>query len=146
MKNLQPLDGLCRELKKMTGQNVVETLNLRIRIQHANYDCTRWDELNDVLMGSPEGWPVLRKVSILFIFFMTSRDDPDEVPLELPMTKLVESKRVQFDFKALGLSCRMIIHYTTCRTASTKFKHYNKEKKRIFNASVPHLLLLRLQM
>ena len=96
----QPLGGLCRELEKMTGQNVVERINLRIRIQHANYDCTRWDELDDVLMGSPEGWPVLRKVSILFIFFMTSRDDPDEVPLELPMTKLVESKRVQFEFKA----------------------------------------------
>ena len=96
----QPLGGLCRELEKMTGQNVVETINLRIRIQHANYDFTRWDELDDVLMGSPEGWPVLRKVSILFIFFMTSRDDPDEVPLELPMTKLVESKRVEFEFKA----------------------------------------------
>jgi hypothetical protein len=98
-----PLDGLCRELEKMAGQNVVETINLRIRIRDTYYKCTRWDQLDDVLMGSPEGWPALRKVSISFIFTLDRRagDDPDDVPreLELPMTKLVESKRVQFDFK-----------------------------------------------
>ena len=101
-----PLDGLRCELQKMTGQNVVEIINLRILIRQEDFYCSQWDELDDVL-GSPEGWPALRKVFISFIFIMASKDDnpdevddpDDEVPRELPMTKLVENKRVQFDFK-----------------------------------------------
>jgi hypothetical protein len=94
-----PLAGLCHELEKMVGQNVVETIKLLIWV-HPGYDCTRWDELDDVLMGSPEGWPALREVSLSFnLFNVTSMDDSDEALRELPMTKLVESKRVQFDFR-----------------------------------------------
>jgi hypothetical protein len=91
-----PLD-VCPELEKMAGQNVVETINLWLRIRHADYKCTRWDEFDDVLMGSPEGWPALRKVSISFIFIMTSRDDLDnlKVPRELPMTKQAGAIRLQ---------------------------------------------------
>ena len=95
-----PLTGLCHELKKMAGQNVVEIIKLRIR-----YDCTRrWGELDDVLMGFPEGWPALRNVSLLFSLITTSNDDDDKALRKLPMTKLAECKRVQFDFKVNGWS------------------------------------------
>ena len=67
-----PLAGLCHELEKMDGQNVVETMTLHVRVQQG-YDCTRWDELDDVLMGSPEGWPALRYVSLDFPLIFTSR-------------------------------------------------------------------------
>ena len=92
-----PLAGLCRELEKMVGQNVVETIELTIWFE-SDYasDCTRWGELDDVLMGSPESWPALRKVSILFNVTMSSRNDSVKALRELPMT---ESKQVQFDFE-----------------------------------------------
>ena len=94
-----PLNGLCHELEKMVGQNVVETIKLKIWVEQDCYDCTRWGELDDVLMGSPEGWPALRNVSLLFFIVMTSRDGSDKALQELVMTKLVESKQVQFDSK-----------------------------------------------
>ena len=59
-----PLAGLCSELEKMVGQNVVETINLDI-IVWSSYNRTRWGELDDIL-GSPEGWPALKEVDILF--------------------------------------------------------------------------------
>ena len=94
-----PLAGLCHELEKMVGQNVVETIELLIWV-YSGYDCTRWGELDDVLMGSPEGWPALRKVSLSFnVTKPQSSRDTDKALRELPMTKLVESKRVQFDFR-----------------------------------------------
>ena len=93
-----PLAGLCHELEKMVGQNVVETIKLLVWV-HPGYDCTRWGELDDVLMGSPEAWPALREVSLSFHVIMASRDGSDKALRELPMTKLVESKRVQFDFE-----------------------------------------------
>jgi hypothetical protein len=96
-----PLGGLCHELEKMAGQNVVETIKLRIWVLvHPKYhDFTRWGELDDVL-GSPEDWPALREVSLSFNVFsdMASRNNSDKALREVPMTKLVESKRVQFDF------------------------------------------------
>ena len=100
-----PLAGLCHELEKMVGQNVVETIKLVIMV-HPGCDCTQWSELDDVLMGFPEGWPALRKVSLSFHIVTTFEDDlssdyssSDKALRELPMTKLVESKQVQFDFE-----------------------------------------------
>jgi hypothetical protein len=93
-----PLAGLCHELEKMVGLNMVETIELLIWL-HPGYDCTRWGELDDVLMGSPDGWPALREVSLRFNVIKTSRNDSDKALRELPMTKLVESKRVQFNFQ-----------------------------------------------
>ena len=92
------LAGLCHELEKMVGQNVVERIKLVILV-HPGYDCTRWGcELDDILMGSPEGWPALRKVSLILDVVGASRGSINDKALrELPMTKLVESKRVQFD-------------------------------------------------
>ena len=90
-----PLTGLCRELERMVGRNVVERIKLLIWLQ-PGYNCTRWGELDDVLMGSPEGWPALREVSLSFIGFMSSKDG--EAIRELSMTKLVESERVQFKY------------------------------------------------
>ena len=55
-----PLAGLCHELEKMAGRNVVKAIKLTFWIV-GSYDCTRWDELDDVLMGSPEDWPALRR-------------------------------------------------------------------------------------
>jgi hypothetical protein len=92
------LGGLCHELEKMAGQNVVETIKLLIWVHPGNHDFTRWGELDDVL-GSPEGWPALREVSLSFTVFMFSGNVSDKALRELPMTKLVESKRVQFDFQ-----------------------------------------------
>ena len=89
-----PLAGLCHELEKMVGQNVVETIRLVIWVK-PGYDCTRWGELDDILMGSSGGWPALRKVSLLFFLFRSSRDDLDKALQELPMTRLVE---VEFNF------------------------------------------------
>ena len=99
-----PLAGLYHELEKMVGQNVVETIELVIWVMSGGYDCTRWGELDDILMGSSESWPALREVSLRFNVVTTSkRYDDDDANIakalrELPMTKLVESKRVQFDF------------------------------------------------
>ena len=95
-----PLAGLCHELERMVGQNVVETIELLIWVW-SGYDCTRWSELDDVLMGSPEGWPALREVSLLFKVVTTYSDynNGNKALRELPMTKLAESKRVQFDFE-----------------------------------------------
>ena len=94
-----PLAGLCHELKKMACQNVVETIKLLIQVQQG-YDCTRWGELDDVLMGSSEGWPALRNVSLSFNLITTSDDNDDDTALrELTMTKLGESERVQFNFE-----------------------------------------------
>ena len=97
-----PLAGLCHELEKMVGENVIETIKLLIWV-HPDCDCTRWGELDDVLMGSPEGWPALREVSLSFLVIITSRDDSYittyKVLRELPMIKLKESNRVQFDFE-----------------------------------------------
>ena len=94
-----PLAGLCYELEKMVGKNVVEAIKLKFWILEG-YDCTRWDELDDVLMGSPEGWPALREVSLSFYGFLSVRVDDleDKALRELPMTKLVESERVKFKF------------------------------------------------
>ena len=54
-----------------------------------------------MLMGSPEGWPALREVSLSFIGFMSSRDG--KAIQELSMTKLAESERVQFKFDVMLL-------------------------------------------
>ena len=94
-----PLAGLCHEFEKMVGQNVVETIELVIWVQSGCYDCTRWGELDDILMGSSEGWPALREVSLSFEVTKISNDDDDKALRELPMTKLVESKRVRFDYQ-----------------------------------------------
>ena len=92
-----PLVGLCHELENMIGQNVVETIELVILV-YPGYKCTRWGyKLDDVLMRSPERWPSLRKVSLSFYVMGISRDGSDQALRELPMTKLVESKQVQFD-------------------------------------------------
>ena len=91
-----PLAGLCHELEKMVGRNVVETIKVRIWV-HSGCDCTRWGELDNVLMGTPEGWPALRNVLLLFDVIMTSRDGTDKAIRNLPMTKLKESNRVQFN-------------------------------------------------
>ena len=100
-----PLAGLCHELEKMVGENVIETIKLLIWV-HPDCDCTRWGELDDVLMGSPEGWPALREVSLSFLVIITSRDDSYittyKVLRELPMIKLKESNRVQFDFEVMA--------------------------------------------
>ena len=90
-----PLTGLCRELERMVGRNVVERITLLIWLR-PGYNCTRWGELDDVLMGSPEGWPALREVYLSFIGFMSSNNG--EAIRELSMTKLVESERVQFKY------------------------------------------------
>ena len=97
-----PLAGLCHEFEKMVGQNVVETIRLQVWVLDRVYDCTRCGELDDVLMGSPEGWPALRKVCLSFHVSENSRDMSRRMKAlrDLPMTKLVESKRVQFDFQA----------------------------------------------
>ena len=58
---------LCHELEKMVGQNVIERIELLIWV-YPGFDCTRWGELDDILMGSPEGWPALRKVSFCSMF------------------------------------------------------------------------------
>jgi hypothetical protein len=95
-----PIASLCHELEKMVGQNVVETIKLMIWFESDfARGCTRWGELDDVLMGSPDGWPALREVSLRFNVIKTSRNDSDKALRELPMTKLVESKRVQFNFQ-----------------------------------------------
>ena len=98
------LADLCHELEKMAGQNVVETIKLVVVVRSVFYDCTRWGELDKVLMRSPEGWPALRSVS-LNIHFVFLGDGLDKTLRELPtiMTKLVESKRVQFDFQMNGI-------------------------------------------
>ena len=100
-----PLGGLCHEFEKMVGQNVVETIKLKVEVNPGN-DCinTRWGELDDVLMGSPEGWPALRKVSLLVDIFGTSNTmdvsyDLAEELRKISMAKLTESERVQFDFQ-----------------------------------------------
>jgi hypothetical protein len=97
-----PSAGLCHELEKMVGQNVVETIELLIWFQ-SDYDCSRWGELDDVLMGSPEGWPALRKVSLRFNVLETSSFLNDLVKQlqDLPMTKLMESKQVQFNLEVV---------------------------------------------
>ena len=102
-----PLAGLCHELEKMVGQNVVETIELVIWVQ-PGYDCTRWGELDDILMGSSGGWPALRKVYLSFFVIRSSRakkkrDDLDKALQELPMIKLVESKQVEFNFEVMVL-------------------------------------------
>ena len=102
-----PLGGLCHELEKMVGQNVVETIELKITMEVAPGNInTQWGELDDILMGSPEGWPALRKV-FLRVDICGVSDNMDvsyEVAKELrksSMAKLMESKRVQFDFQAM---------------------------------------------
>ena len=98
-----PLSGLCHEFEKMVGQNVVESIKLNIWVE-PGYDCTRWGELDEVLMGSSGGWPALRKVSLSFYVIRSSGDDLDKALRELPMTKLVESKRVEFNFMVTVLN------------------------------------------
>jgi hypothetical protein len=89
------LGGLCHELEKMGGQNLVKTIKLLIWVYAGNHGCTRWGELDDVL-GSPEGWPALKEVSLLLYVMGASRNNLDKTLRELPMTKLAESKRVHF--------------------------------------------------
>ena len=93
-----PLAGLCHELEKMAGQNAVETIELLVWLS-GSFDCTRWGELDDVLMGSPEDWPALRKVSLSFK--LRSSVNNLNALRRLPMTKLMENKRVEFDFQLI---------------------------------------------
>ena len=96
-----PLGGLCHELEKMVGQNVVETIKLVIWV-YPGSGYTRWGELDDVLMGSPEGWPALRKVSLSLDIVGDYRHGSAVEELQnLYMIKLMESKRVQFDFQVI---------------------------------------------
>ena len=104
-----PLAGLCHELEKMVGQNVVETIDLVIWVLSGCYDCTRWGELDDILMGSSESWPALRKVSLWFKVTTILNDDDDKALRELSMTKLVESKRVQFGYRMIECSPRDVV-------------------------------------
>jgi hypothetical protein len=99
-----PLADLCCELEKMIGKNVVETITIGLWIW-SGCDCTRWGKLDDVLMGSPEGWPALREVSLSFLCHSmpSARDFSDTVLQEFPMTKLLESDRVQFNFDIINL-------------------------------------------
>ena len=103
-----PLPSLYHELEQMAGQNVVETIKLLIWVQQDGYDCTRLGELDDVLMGSPESWPALKEVSLSFNVTGISSltNDTDSVNLNtlqnLPMTKLLESKQVEFNFRVVG--------------------------------------------
>ena len=95
------LAGLFHELEKVTGQNMVKTIELLILVwvHSGRYDYTRWGELDNVLMGSPESWPALMEVSLSFCLLMSSEYHMDKALRELPMTKLAESKQVKFDFK-----------------------------------------------
>ena len=96
-----PLSGLCHELEKMVGQNVVETIKLVISV-YPGSGFTRWGELDNVLMGSPEGWPALRKVSLSLDIVGDYKDGSAVEELQnLYMIKLMESKRVQFDFQVI---------------------------------------------
>ena len=94
------LVGLCQEFEKMRGQNVVENINLSVWVP-SGYDYMGWAQLDDVLMGSPEGWPELMGVFLSFGVTLTPEDDAqarDTSLLKLPpMTKLKESKLVQFN-------------------------------------------------
>ena len=102
-----PFRNLWRELKKMAGQNVVETFNLKIWT-FPGFDGTKLGVLDDVLMGSPEDWPALRKVSLSLnvVGISRSRDSKMVERLrELSMTKLMESKRVQFDYQVRDKRC-----------------------------------------
>ena len=93
------LAGLCHELKKMAGQNVVEKITLKIWVPPDYHDFTGCNELDDVLLGSPEGWPSLKEVSLSF-GVLVEHDDTDNLVAfrKMPtMTKLVESERVVFN-------------------------------------------------
>ena len=93
-----PLAGLLFELEKMAGQNVIKTIEFLVWVHSGWYDCTRWGELDNILMGSPEDWPALREVSLSFDIETREDDDTDMAARKLPaMTKLVESERVEFD-------------------------------------------------
>ena len=92
-----PLAGLCYELEKMSGQNIVKTIQLRIWVKSGRYNCTRWAMLDDILLGSPQDWPALTNVSIKFLLTNSPGEDSDKELRELPMTKLMQSNRVQFD-------------------------------------------------
>ena len=100
--------GFCHELEKMAGQNVVEIIKLRIWLYQgfiSAFNCTRWGELDDVLMRSPEGWPALKEVSLSFHVMETYTGDErmKKTLRGLPMSKLAESKRVQFNFEVKSI-------------------------------------------
>ncbi|KAF8811373.1 hypothetical protein BYT27DRAFT_7336357 [Phlegmacium glaucopus] len=94
--------SLCRELQAMVGQNTVKTIKLVIRGVQVGYDCRQWGKLDKILMGSPEGWPALRKVSLevdVKKFCGPYFDDGETTIKKLLLTQLtmlVESKKVKF--------------------------------------------------
>ncbi|KAF8810935.1 hypothetical protein BYT27DRAFT_7336459 [Phlegmacium glaucopus] len=107
-----PFSGLCHELKKMVGQNTVETIKLGILWGDLHRDYKRgldkwsdkWSELDDVLMRSPADWPALKEVSLsidVVRYYKPQINDLEE-PLKrllaTQFTKLVESKQVNFKF------------------------------------------------
>ena len=100
-----PLTGLCHELEKMVGQNFIETIEILIWVQPlVGWGSKRWCELQKLIIGSLEGWPALKRVSLLVqVIIYDSEDKGFE---EMYMTKLVESKQLLFeiDFRSIRVN------------------------------------------
>ena len=93
-----PLTSLCHELEKIVGQNFIETIEILIWVQPlVGWGGKRWCELQEVIIGSLEGWPALRNVSLSVHVIIY--DPEDKGFEEIYITKLVESKQLLFELE-----------------------------------------------
>ena len=99
-----PLCGLNRELRVIAGNNILEELDLDVVVKAdipCRTDSKDWHTFDSVL-NEPGAFPVLRRVSVKFLWYTTDVLDQDRVESvkEDKFPRLVESKTVEFTFCA----------------------------------------------
>lgn len=100
-----PLCGLPLELRQLSGNNVIEELDVSILVEtdeQCRTDLDDWSDLDDLL--TVEGaFPMLRRVTIELAWYSSDRDEGQIKALLHRLTqdrfsRLLESSAVQFEF------------------------------------------------
>ena len=99
--NGDPLCGLSRELRFITGKNIIEKLELYVIAgfdESFQTESENWFEFDSVLTESG-AFPMLHRVSVEIWWYPAVDPNPDMESLkEEKCPRLVESKAVEFNF------------------------------------------------
>ena len=99
-----PLCGLSRELRFITGNNILEELELYVMFEYDLTESEDWSTFVSVLTDSG-AFPILRRVSVEILWFPSMELARDGMNLFIESFKkykfprLVESKVVEFNFR-----------------------------------------------
>ena len=104
-----PLCGLSRELRFITGNNILEELKLFVMVIDHETGTEDWSALDSVLTDFG-AFPILHRVSVDILWFRSMKLARDGMNLFIESFKkdnfprLVESKAVKFNFRMMSRS------------------------------------------